>query len=263
MQPFLKWAGGKRWLFDEKFLASLPRFNRYIEPFLGGGAGFFSIEPEEAILSDINPELINLYEAIRDKPDELAVLMIEYQTHHSKEFYYNIRQDMPRDKLIAAARTLYLNRTCWNGLYRLNRAGEFNVPIGTKTLVSLPNDDFKRASSILSRAEIAVCDFQRTIEKSKRGDLLFVDPPYTVKHNMNGFVKYNETIFRWADQVRLRDSLFEAASRGVAIVLTNADHSSVRDLYDGFGEHASVPRQSIISGKATGRAAVTELVVRV
>ncbi len=262
LQPFLKWAGGKRWLFDDEFVAQLPAFKRYVEPFLGGGAGFFALEPQKALLSDLNPDLINLYEVVRDRPLELQAELACHHQLHCSDYYYKVRSRKPRGRIKAAAWMLYLNRTCWNGLYRLNRAGTFNVPIGTKSMVCLPTDDFVSISKALSDVILKNCDFEETINKTKSGDLIFVDPPYTVKHNMNGFVKYNETIFSWADQVRLRDALVRASNRGAAVVLTNADHASIRELYEGFGDHSAVSRRSVISGKSTGRSEITEFMVR-
>jgi len=255
--PFLKWAGGKRWLMH----AGLPRplsFERYVEPFLGGGAIFFGLRPERALLSDINPELIELYEVMRDAPNALRTCMEFHHAQHDHDYYYVVRAQRPEGLIDRAARTLYLNRTCWNGLYRVNRRGEFNVPIGTKSAVVMPDDDFYAISSLLKRVEIACCDFESTIDQAKEGDFLFVDPPYTVKHNMNGFVKYNECIFTWADQIRLRDSVSRAASRGVAVVVTNADHPSVIELYDQVAEYRSVPRSSVLAGPGNRRGRTTE-----
>src|SRR5690606_33757078 len=118
---------------------------------------------------------------------------------------------------------------CWNGLYRVNREGIFNVPIGTKTNVLMESDDFLRVSEILKRAELRSCDFEDTLNRCGHGDFVFVDPPYTVKHNNNGFVKYNEEIFSWQDQLRLSAVVRRAAERGAAIVVTNADHASVHE----------------------------------
>lgn len=255
--PFLKWAGGKRWLIS----AGLPRphnFNRYVEPFLGGGAIFFGLQPGRALLSDINPELIELYEVMRDAPDDLRLRLEVHHSEHSRDHYYQVRSDCPEDRIDRAARTLYLNRTCWNGLYRVNRRGEFNVPIGTKTAVIMPDDDFHAISKLLEPVEIVCGDFQSTIDRTVEGDFLFVDPPYTVKHNMNGFVKYNECIFTWADQIRLRDAVSRATHRGVAVVVTNADHASVIELYNNVAEYRSVPRSSVLAGPAHRRGRTTE-----
>ena len=263
MQPILKWAGGKRWLFTAEFVNNLPRYNRYIEPFAGGAAGLFALKPQRGIISDINPALIELYEVVRDHPIELQELLLEHHINHNSDYYYSIRSQIPGNKIERACRTLYLNRTCWNGLYRLNRLGRFNVPKGTKSAVSLLSDNFPEASKLLSRVEIYCCDFEATVDNASDGDLVFVDPPYTVKHNFNGFVKYNEVLFKWTDQIRLKDALVRAGERGAKIVLTNADHFSVKELYEETGLQEPITRQSIISGNATGRSTITELVVRI
>lgn len=263
MQPFLKWAGGKRWLFTPSFVDGLPKFERYIEPFLGGGAGFFALEPGAALLSDVNADLIELYQTIRDQPEAMADSMQRHQVLHTKDYYYEIRAQVPRLPVERASRTLYLNRTCWNGLYRLNQKGEFNVPIGTKDSIVIPGESFEAISKVLQSADIRTQDFEKTIDAASEGDLLFVDPPYTVKHNMNGFVKYNESIFSWSDQIRLKEALVRARDRAASIIITNADHASVRELYRDIGTHSSVTRSSVISGKSTGRSKITELMVAI
>lgn len=257
-EPFLKWAGGKRWLATSFALPPASTFERYIEPFLGGGAVFFALAPSRALLSDINGELITLYHVVRDEPDLLKRILDVHQSLHGPEHYYAVRAALPASAVERAARMLYLNRTCWNGLYRVNRKGEFNVPIGTKKVVTTANEDFSEISQLLRRADIRTADFQQTIEEAESGDFLFVDPPYTVKHNMNGFVKYNETIFSWADQVRLRDVVRAAAKRGAAVMITNADHECVRDLYKRDFSYSSLSRSSILSGRPSGRGATTE-----
>ena len=166
-----------------------------------------------------------------------------------------------RSPVKRAARLIYLNRTCWNGLYRVNRQGEFNVPIGTKTQVLLESDCFSAISDQLRMTEIRHSDFEATIDEASVGDLVFVDPPYTVKHNLNGFLKYNDKIFSWQDQVRLRDAVDRASGRGAYIVVTNANHKSLRDLYAGFSQ-APLARQSVLSGLAKSRGLTEELLIR-
>lgn len=259
MLPFLKWAGGKRWLVQSGQLQIPSHYERFIEPFLGGGAVFFSLEPERALLSDVNPELVELYETVRDEPELLRTILEWHQEKHSSTHYYAIRSRRYRDKVWRAARTLYLNRTCWNGLYRLNRKGEFNVPIGTKTDILL-EESFAEACALLARATLACQDFEHTIAEAANGDFLFVDPPYTAKHNLNGFLKYNENMFSWDDQVRLHQSLLRASRRGASIVVTNADHTSLHQLYrEGFA-YTPIERQSVLSGSATGRGRTTEAI---
>ena len=208
--PFLKWAGGKRWLTKYREALFDTEYERYIEPFLGSGAVFFDLCPERAILSDANGDLIETYHAIRDDWQRVYAYLQDYQQRHSKDHYYATREKTLRNPFTRAARFIYLNRTCWNGLYRVNKDGKFNVPIGTKSTVLLDSDNFSAIAEQLNKAEISTTDFEVTIEKCRQGDLLFVDPPYTVKHNHNGFIKYNETLFSWDDQVRLHHSLVEA-----------------------------------------------------
>jgi len=261
MRPFLKWAGGKRWLFDTRQF-SLPPFNgRYIEPFLGGGAVFFQYLPKSAILGDKNARLIELYQAVRDNVDALENLIRQHALRHSKAYYYATRSVRFEDAVERAAQFLYLNRTCWNGLYRENLKGEFNVPIGTKQQVVLGSDDFGAWSRALRGVRVANMDFEETIEQAGDGDFIFADPPYTVRHNMNGFVKYNQDIFAWEDQVRLRDALRRASQRGALFALTNADHDSVRELYADFGMKRQLSRFSVIAARAAHRAQSTELLI--
>lgn len=258
IEPFLKWAGGKRWLAASNALPRPSDYSRYIEPFLGGGAIFFKLLPSCAIISDINPDLIELYLVVRDDPDRLKRRLEVHHALHCSEHYYSVRNDIPDCTIDRAARMLYLNRTCWNGLYRVNQRGEFNVPIGTKQMVIGESESFLAASKALRSADIRVCDFAETIDRAGNGDFLFVDPPYTVKHNMNGFVKYNEKIFSWSDQVRLRDAVLAASKRGAAVVVTNADHESLHDLYATDFGYRSLSRSSILSGLSSGRGRTTE-----
>jgi DNA adenine methylase len=260
--PFLKWAGGKRWFTSAASDLFPTEYNRYIEPFLGSAAVFFHLSPKQAILSDLNPDLINIYQVIRDSWQDLEDILKHHHKKHSKEYYYQVRAEKYKNKIKQAAQFLYLNRTCWNGLYRVNLKGEFNVPIGTKTSVLLNTDNFEKISQLLQKIELECCDFENTINSARRDDFLFIDPPYTIKHNNNGFIKYNESIFSWKDQERLRDSIFSASTRGVKILMTNAYHDSIKELYQGFGEQIKLDRASIISGKSSARGRYEEIVVR-
>lgn len=255
--PFLKWAGGKRWLSQSGSLPPIAFNGRYFEPFLGSGAMFFSLRPKRAVLSDANAELIELYEIVRDEPAALRRKLEWHQKRHSAEHYYRVRGNVPAIKIERAARMLYLNRTCWNGLYRLNRKGEFNVPIGTKTNVLL-DDDFGSIAKILDNTELSTCDFSETVQRAGAGDLVYADPPYTVKHNANGFLKYNEKIFSWEDQIRLRDEAVAASNRGATILISNADHSSLHEIYEGIASLTRLTRASVISGHASARGIVSE-----
>lgn len=261
VQPFLKWAGGKRWL-TEKHLSLFPKeFGRYYEPFLGSGAVFFSLSPSSAVLSDLNKELIDTYLAIKSDWEAVREQLKIHHRKHSSEHYYKVRASKPIHPHTKAAKFIYLNRTCWNGLYRVNLKGEFNVPIGTKQNVLLDDDNFEQLSNFLLKAEIVSCDFESTIDRAASGDLIFADPPYTVKHNLNGFVKYNEKIFSWEDQERLSSALKRASERGCLVVSTNAYHPAVKELYaEGF-ELRAMNRSSVIAASSNFRGVYEELLV--
>jgi DNA adenine methylase len=261
VSPFLKWAGGKRWL-AEKHLERFPTVQkRYLEPFLGSASVFFKLNPQDAILSDANPRLIECYEQISTCPTAVEAILLEHAANHSKDHYYEVRAAQYQQPAARAAQFLYLNRTCWNGLYRVNRKGEFNVPKGTKENVILPSDDFLAVSHRLRNARLQCCDFEATIDQAVKGDLVYADPPYTVQHNFNGFLKYNEKIFSWADQIRLRDAVVRAANRGVHVVVSNAAHSSVIELYEGLGSTLTIKRSSVLAASSLNRGTVDEILV--
>jgi DNA adenine methylase len=259
--PFLKWAGGKRW-FAARYLDLLPaRFDRYIEPFLGSGALFFALRPPKAILADLNADLIATYLAIQGDWKRVVRILGRHNGKHSKEFYYSVRSSQPRTPHGKAARFIYLNRTCWNGLYRVNTRGQFNVPVGTKEKVLLGADDFCRASVLLKGATLMTSDFERVVCQARQGDLIFADPPYVTAHSQNGFLKYNEKLFSWEDQVRLRDTLLDAKKRGAAVVATNADTPSIRGLYAQHFTVFSTSRSSVIAADAKNRGRTSELII--
>lgn len=262
MVPFLKWPGGKRW-FIAGYATLLPTgFDRYVEPFLGGGSVYFHLEPARAILSDTNEELIGTYAAIRDHWPRVESTLRRYHRRHSAEHYYRLRDSNPRGLVRRAARMIYLNRTCFNGIYRVNREGRFNVPKGTKSSVVLATDDFGAAARLLAAADLMTSDFEAVVDGTGGGDFVFADPPYTVRHNNNGFVKYNEKLFSWEDQKRLAEALGRARDRGAMILATNADHVDVRRLYRGLGfSLRSVERFSSIASTAGSRKEFKELVI--
>lgn len=261
--PFLKWPGGKRW-FTAKHLPELPTtFNRYFEPFMGSASVFFAIQPADAILSDRNPELVNLFNQMKTKHRLLHSLLKAHAASHSVSHYYAVRASSPTDALNRAARTLYLNRSCFNGIYRVNMRGEFNVPKGSKTEVLLDTDDFGATARSLKSAKIVCRDFESIIDQAESGDLIFADPPYTVQHNQNGFINYNEKLFSWKDQERLALSLRRARDRGVQIVATNANHSSLVKLFRSHGfSTKSLSRFSSISGKGESRKQYEEIIIK-
>lgn len=259
--PFLKWAGGKRWLSASLAPIVAQCRGTYFEPFLGSGAVFFHHQPRQAVLSDANAELIECYVAIRDEPSAVQQALKRLAGKDPETSYYDVRKSRPRSVAGRAARFLYLNRTCWNGLYRVNLKGEFNVPRGTKTQILLPDEDFFVFSAVLQSCRISACDFEESIDAAKDGDLIFADPPYTVAHNLNGFVKYNQQIFSWCDQKRLAAALIRASRRGVMVISTNADHPEVLALYRNHFSTDSVARSSVIAAASSNRRRTTELLI--
>jgi DNA adenine methylase len=260
--PFLKWAGGKRWLVENYFNLLDVEFDRYIEPFLGSGAVFFKLNPKNAVLCDKNERLIETYTAIKNEWKKVEKFLRIHHRSHSKEYYYEMRAKKLRVPASRAAQFIYLNRTCFNGLYRVNLSGEFNVPIGSKKNVILDTDNFEAVSESLQKVSLRVGDFESVINDAGVGDFVFVDPPYTVKHNYNGFVKYNETIFSWDDQVRLRDAVNRAQKRGAKLLVTNACHDCIKELYEGMGEIITLNRASVMAGKSSARGRYEEVVIK-
>lgn len=260
IKPFLKWPGGKRWL-TPKIQASIPIYNTYIEPFLGSGAMFFALLPNRAILSDINRELIEVYRVMKDNPLELKKKMQYHQRRHGVEYYYAMRKKKFRTPLNRASKLLYLNRVCFNGMYRVNRKGEFNVPIGTKDNCLYDVDMFEKYSNVLKNAQIEACDFQDTIKKANPGDLIFADPPYAT-HIDGCFVKYNEKLFTWSDQRRLLNALLDAKNKGAAVISTNACCNEIKEMYENSGFFVyETERSSNISGNKAGRKRIKELLI--
>lgn len=263
MTSFLKWPGGKRWLVTSHSEIIPSQFKRYIEPFLGGGAVFFHLQPRACLLGDINSELVNTYLAIKKNWRLVRTHLRRHKELHAKEHYYNTRDRVPRGAMARAARFIYLNRTCFNGIYRVNSRGEFNVPIGTRDSVLHRDDDFRAVSALLSHATLLRSDFEALVDLASADDLVFADPPYSICHNLNGFVKYNEVLFSWSDQVRLANALQRAKERGAKIVATNANHETIVNLYEMRGFDLSpVKRYSSVSAYKRSRNSFDELLIR-
>ncbi len=259
--PFLKWAGGKRWLVYNGASFFPKEFNTYFEPFLGSGAVFFSLKPRKAVLSDKNQDLIDTYLAIQKDWKSVLSELHKHHNLHSKGYYYQIRRQLPNDLYEKAARFIYLNRTCWNGLYRVNLKGEFNVPKGTKEKVLLPDDDFNSVSLLLKNATLFCSDFENIIDQANENDFIYIDPPYTINHSNNGFIKYNDVLFSWEDQIRLKDAAIRAINRGAKVLISNAFHSTIEDLYKGNFNIQVLSRISKISGKNIGRKKGLEMLI--
>ncbi len=260
-QSFLRWAGGKRWLLHH--LADIVgnfEVGRYHEPFLGGGAVFLGTRiTGEAYLSDLNEELIETYMQVRDNPDLIAKYL---DTHvNTSEHYYAVRASEPSDPAARAARFIYLNHTSYNGIYRVNLKGQYNVPYGNRVWGGLPNAELLTAvSRKLVGTSIAAGDFAAILENVKTGDLVFLDPPYTVAHNNNGFVKYNQRLFSFEDQVRLSKVIDSVRERGAYYILTNAAHESIATLFAKGDRRLELKRGNSVGGSKAKRGSATEYV---
>ncbi len=256
--PLLKWPGGKRNLLNVILPLTPTSFSRYFEPFVGGGALFFALQPKKAYLSDKNSELTHAYSQVRDRPG--AVIRELRKLRNTKKSYYIVRSTVPRSDAARAARLIYLVTLAFNGIYRVNLKGEFNVPYGYKTHVDPCDEErISRASDLLKRAVIRDQDFEEALSTATRGDLVYLDPPYTVAHGNNGFIKYNAKIFSWEDQVRLAHVAKKLAGKGCTVIVSNADHFSIRNLYTGFAT-ATLERNSVIAASSDFRSRVTECV---
>ncbi len=260
-EPFLKWAGGKARLLPQLAPLLPRRMGRYFEPFVGGGALFFRTAPAEAVLGDINPDLVNVYRCVRD---DLPGVIRELRRHRfEKNHYYAVRAQDPATLSPAqrAARMIYLNRSCFNGLYRVNRRGQFNVPFGSYSNPDIcPVDRLTAASAALQGVDVAHGHYAELVARARPGDFVYFDPPYVPISRTANFTGYTKEDFGPDDQAALADTFRALVDRGVQCMLSNSDVPFVRELYRGFRvETVLAPRA--ISRSAEGRAPVTEVVV--
>ena len=263
--PFLKWAGGKRWLVPNQLDEFPDEYNRYFEPFLGSGAVFFALNPKSAVLSDTNQDLIEVYTAIKLDWRRVMKELRRHQKRHDEnpeEYYYAQRACRRRSIFTKAGQFIYLNRTCWNGLYRVNLDGQFNVPKGARDTILRDSDNFQSISSLLKNVTLQVVDFEDVIAMAEPNDLVYADPPYTVEHKNNNFIRSNDELFSWHDQIRLRNALLDARRRGVHVVASNGNHRSIRELYKEFFEMKAVMRKSTIAAEPQHRGVAQELLIR-
>jgi DNA adenine methylase len=271
-QPFLKWAGGKGQLLDqyEPYLPQTP-MRGYYEPFVGSGAVFFHLRRrglfETYCLSDLNTELLTCYRAVRDHVENLITRLHEHKAHHSRDYYYAIRS---RDRdpswadaspVVRAARLIYLNKTCYNGLWRVNSRGYFNVPMGRYVNPDIANADRLRAASrALQGAELAVSGFETVTKKACSEDFVYFDPPYHPLSKTASFTSYAREDFGEAEQRELARVFATLDRRGCRVMLSNSDTPFVRELYHGFRIETVTARRAINSAKDK-RGAITEVLV--
>ncbi len=261
-RPFIKWAGGKRQLLPSLLQHAPPKPPRYFEPFIGGGALFFALRPKRAVLADVNARLIRTYKGVQNDVEEVIRLLRSYP--HNPTFFYRFREeniDKGSDAEVAAW-FIYLNKTGFNGLYRVNRDNRFNVPFGRYANPNICDEPTLRAcSKALAGTELLVEDFEKVVVKAKRGDFVYFDPPYAPLSTTSSFTSYTSSGFGEAEQTRLRDTAKKLKKRGVRVLLSNSSAPFVRNLYaDGF-DLIEVLATRVVNSKATARGAIVELLI--
>jgi DNA adenine methylase len=268
-RPFLKWAGGKGQLLQHllECVERADTFRRYHEPFVGGGALFFELSrtgrlPKQAFLSDTNGPLIETYLAVRDCVEDVIKLLKEHKARHGEEYFYEVRARVPDTLPERAARIIYLNRTCFNGLYRENSKGEFNVPFGRYVDPPICDEENLRAASIaLGKAQIEQQPFETVLDRAKPGDFIYFDPPYHPASRTSYFTSYDRNGFGEDDQRRLAFVFNELADRGVKVLLSNSMTPLVRSLYEGFTID-EVYANRAVNSRGDRRGKISEALVR-
>ncbi|MDD4505648.1 MAG: DNA adenine methylase [Sulfurospirillaceae bacterium] len=272
-KPFLKWVGGKRALVPE-IIARMPeKFNHYFEPFVGGGALFFELkkrgmlEGKKSYLFDANKELINTYNTVKNNLYKLIEILKEFQQKHSHDFYYQIRA-MDREEnfsqlseVIRSARFIYLNKTCFNGLYRVNSKGFYNVPMGRYKNPTICDESLIHcASKALQDTEVLHVDFAKVLDFAKKGDFVYFDPPYYPLTPTSSFTSYNQDIFLDDEQKRLFNTFEKLAKKGLHVMLSNSDTAFIKELYKDY-RIDFVEMNRFINSKSGGRGKISELII--
>ncbi|AFZ15533.1 DNA adenine methylase (plasmid) [Crinalium epipsammum PCC 9333] len=273
LKPFLKWAGGKRQLIPALVSSYLPKkydinYNSYYEPFVGGGALLFSLQPKKAVINDINTELINCYKVIRDSVDELIDDLKRHE--NEKNYFYAIREwdrnkDYKHKNLVQrASRIVFLNKTCYNGLFRVNSQGQFNVPFGRyKNPNILDIETLKAVNRYLNQNQIEILnvDFQEAVKDAKEGDFLYFDPPYDPISDSADFTSYDSSGFGKEEQIRLKKTFDDLSSRGCNVLLSNAYTNFILELYSNYNQ-TKISAIRAINSNSSKRGKVDEILIK-
>lgn len=269
ISPILKWVGGKRQLLTEIIPLINKKCSTYIEPFVGGGAVFFELQPKKAIINDYNSELINVYEVVRDFPEELIALLEEHSKENSEAYFYKLRsldrmsEYFEMSKIQKAARIIYLNKTCYNGLFRVNSAGQFNSPYGKYKNPNIINAITIRAmSKYLQNPNIAIKqgDYREVLKKARKGSFVYLDPPYMPVSSSASFTGYTENGFSYERQVELKEECDKLKEKGIPFLMSNSDCDEIRDLYEGY-DIRTVQAKRYINSDANKRGEVSEVLI--
>jgi DNA adenine methylase len=264
-KPFFKWAGGKRQLLNQLLQYSPSDFNNYYEPFLGGGALFFKLSQYNKIkkcyLNDSNPLIITAYKTVKQKPKELIKELNSEAYKNTKENFLKIREETPSEPIKATARFLFLNRTAFNGLYRVNSKGEFNVPFGKYKNPNICDEkNIMAVSRALQKDELTNKDFADAISSAKKGDFVYFDPPYAPLSKTSSFTSYTKKAFGENEQKRLAETFKRLDKKGCFVMLSNSYASLILDLYKEFNIN-TVQATRMINCKATGRGKIKEAII--
>jgi DNA adenine methylase len=266
MRPFLRWVGGKNWLMKDIDNYLPENIDNYYEPFLGGGSMFFYLKSKERItgrsyLSDSNKDLINTYKIIKSNVYDLITIL--RTMNDSKEEYYRIRNMEFETDVEKAAKFIYLNRTSFNGVYRVNKNGIYNVPYGNRNLKKIVDEEhLYLISQNLKNCFFSTKDFKKIKGKVRENDFIFLDPPYTVAHENNGFIHYNQSLFSWNDQIELANFIDYINTQNARFLVTNAAHISIYNLYQNRGNISTLSRPSTIGGIGAKRAKYNEILLK-
>ncbi|WP_096273379.1 DNA adenine methylase [Paucisalibacillus globulus] len=270
LSPVLKWVGGKRQLLHEIIPLIPLNASTYVEPFVGGGAVLFEYQPNKAIINDFNEELINVYNVIKDSPDELVELLITHKENNNQEYFYEIRaldrQENYIDNLSnveRAARIIYLNKTCYNGLFRVNSAGQFNTPFGKYKNPNIVNRPVIYAmSNYFNEKNIKIMntDYKGALKNLRKGAFVYFDPPYLPVSTSSSFTGYTENGFTLEQQIELKEQCDNLNRRGIKFLLSNSDHPIIRDLYKDYNIK-TIKAKRAINSKANKRGEINEVLV--
>lgn len=269
LSPIIKWAGGKRQLLSYITPLIPERFSIYVEPFIGGGAVLFDIQPKKAIINDSNEELINIYKVIKQNPTKLIIKLKEHEQLNSKEYFYQIRI-LDRNKNYAqfndiekAARIIYLNKTCYNGLFRVNQLGHFNSPYGKYKNPNIVNQPIIwTMSKYLNQSDVEMIsgDYKNVLKNLEEGAFVYLDPPY-MPISTSSFTRYNKNRFDKKQQIELKEECDKLNSKGIKFLLSNSDHPFIRELYKEY-EIITIKAKRLINSNRNKRGEINEVLIR-
>lgn len=269
VSPIVKWVGGKRQLLTEIMPLVNKKCSTYVEPFIGGGAVFFDLQPQKAIINDYNIELVNVYTTVRDYPEELINKLEEHNEQNSEDYFYELRaldrtiEYADMSDIDKAARIIYLNKTCYNGLFRVNAAGQFNSPYGKYKNPNIVNAATVRAmSKYLHSPNITIKqgDYRDALKGLRKGAFVYLDPPYMPISTSSSFTGYTENGFSYREQVALRDECNKLKEKGISFLQSNSDCPEIRELYSEY-EIRTVQAKRSINSNANKRGEISEVLI--